>query len=379
MTKKTKHTTTKDVDDMLANYKGEHPSVKLQLLDWKRQHEDYYQSVKYRVEHGDLSIFEEVYALMQDCLPNSAKQFNDTIINGLNSDNADDEKKAYELLAPVVEIAQKLDKDKIAADMEPEQTALLNDATATLSADGEISHKDVKDFLTVMGPAYLIHCLSYMKEYLANLADVNKEGNLLLLSMLYLLIVDNGAPLFANAFIGIGGADCDSIDNALKQTGVNMLLDQSINLNYTRKKGWKERLKTFPITWTTKILARLMMIKGKSGHVRKVFLLEDIVPEKTDAVKRIIKEHLSQKDVPAVDIAYILLALQNVELVDKNTDYTTFHNAVQYFMKKDYFPNKALKAYTDIKKEKYYYKTAGNHNKHAQQTINMLAEKFEDC
>ena len=54
-------------------------------------------------------------------------------------------------------------------------------------------------------------------------------------------------------------------------------------------------------------------------------------------------------------------------------------NAVQYFMKKDYFPNKALKAYTDIKKEKYYYKAAGNHNKHAQQTINMLTEKFEDC
>ena len=108
MTKKTKHTTTKDVDDMLANYKGEHPSVKLQLLDWKRQHEDYYQSVKSRVEHGDLSIFEEVYALMQDCLPNSAKQFNDTIINGLNSDNTDDEKKAYELLAPIVEITQKL-------------------------------------------------------------------------------------------------------------------------------------------------------------------------------------------------------------------------------------------------------------------------------
>ena len=80
-----------------------------------------------------------------------------------------------------------------------------------------------------------------------------------------------------------------------------------------------------------------------------------------------------------MDIAYILLALQNVELVDNNTDYTTFHNAVQYFMKKDYFPNKALKAYTDIKKEKYYYKAAGNHNKHAQQTINMLTEKFEDC
>jgi len=379
MTKKSKHTTTKDVDEMLANYKGEHPSVKLQLLDWKRQHEDYYQSVKSRVENGDLGILEEVFALMQDCLPNSAKQFNDSVINGLKSDNADDEKKADKQLAPVIEIAQKLDKDKIAATMEPEQTAMLNDVSTTLSADSDVPSKETKDFLTVMGPAYLIHCLSYMKEYLANLADVNKEGNPLLLSMLYLLIMDNGAPLFANALIGIGGTDCDSTDNAMKQMGVNMLLDQSINLNYTRKTGWKGRLKSLPLTWATKILARLMMTKGKSGHVRKVLLLEDIVPEKTDAVKHIIKEHLSQKDVPAVDIAYILLALQDVELVDKNIDYTTFHNAVQYFMKKDFFPNKALKAYTDIKKNNCYYKAAGNHNKHAQRTINMLAEKFEDC
>ncbi len=376
MAKHLKHTTAEEVREVLTNYKGEHPSFKLMMIDWQRNHKEYYDNFKARIISGDMTVFEEIFGLMQSCVPTDASLFINDVTESASNENAD---RLEKVLEPVTEIAETIDSNKASARQSTELKALNSSIANDLAGGDKEAKNDIMQAMASFGPAAHLFFLKDYKEFLALFGDKAKAQDPLLYSMYYFIAIDNGAPLLMQTMMGIGADEQDTEDVLIKSMAGQKLMNDSINLGYTRKKGWLDSIKGLATDLQIKLGGFLSVHKGKSGRTRHLLLLEDIVPEKTEAVKRIIKEHLSQKDVPGVDIAYILLALQDVELVCSDIEYSTFHHAIQFFMKKDFPFDKAQKAYTDIKKNNCNYDAHGSHSIHAKHTINLLAEKFEEC
>ncbi len=374
MAKKPKHTTTEEVEDILTNYKGEHPSYKLAMIDWQRNHKEYYDKFKAKIASGDMTIFEEIFSLMQECMPANANKFFNSVTESVDSSDLEQLKAT---MKPVVEIAETIDSDKAMDSLSVEQKAMASGIASDFAEGDKETKADIMQAVAVLGPAMQLFCLKDYKEFLALFGDKAKAQDPLLYSMCYFFTIDNGGPLLIQAMMGIGAEEQDAEDMMVKSVAAQHVISDSIDHGYTRKKGWLDGIKGLAMDWRIKLGGFLGMRKGKSGPVRKLLLLEDIVPKKTEAVKKIIKEHLSQKDVPAVDIAYILLALQDTELVSDDIEYTTFHYAVQYFMGRDFFLNKAQLAYSDYKNHNFNYKAEGKHNNHAYHMVSMFAEKFD--
>ncbi len=373
MAKNPKHTTVKEVEARLTNYKGEHPSFKLMMIDWQRNHTDYYDNFKARIISGDITVFEEIFELMRSCVPADADKF----INSVTESAANgDVKQLEETMKPVVKIAEAINPDKATEVLSIEQKSLCSSVASDVAEGDKETKTDIMQGMATFGQALPLFFLKDYKQFLALFGDKAKVQDPLLYSMYYFIAIDNGAPLLAQTLMNIGAEEQDADDVTIKSIAAQKLINDSIDLGYTRKTGWMTAIKKLGKDWCIKLGGLLAMRKGKSGKVRKPMLLEDIVPEKTEAVKKIIKEHLSQKDAHVIDIAYILLALQDTELVSKDVEYTSFHYAVQYLMGKDYNIERPQKTYADCKKKKFYYKSDGKHDHYAYNTINMLAEKF---
>lgn len=377
MAKKRPHTTEEEVSSLLQNYKGEHPSFKLFLIDWQRRHKEYYDNFKARIEAGDDKVFEEIFDLMKSCIPQRATDFFGSLSDAVKNDD-----KFEESMAPIVDIAEGIDTEQVSTTLSDDQKVMLRTAASELAADGNSEDKaDMQQALTALIPAMQLFHLKDVKGFLTLFGDKAKSQDPLLYSMVYFTTLDNGLPTLAKTLIGINAGKEDNEEMAMKNIGVDTMMGASINMGYTRKKGWKEKMKELSLSWRMKLTAMLGMRKGKSGHVRQYLLLEDIILQKTDAVKRIIKKHMSG-NAPDLDIAYILIALEETGLVKENVDYVTFHRAVQYFMHKDYGENKAQAAYNDMRKQSHSYshdEMRAHHYKHAERVIRDMKLLFEKC
>ena len=339
------------------------------VREWKAKHKSEYESFKRQVAaigSGDLSLIERVMGLIDDCMPQNARDFYTYIFHYImDPDSVKNDQTAfsdYDQLAAEcifhhamikvdsstgeIEETKIPDSDCIIIrtddlgesfeSMPSSMKCVLNDLINQIVASGIDTPLAVQDRIALQNLALLVtktvyvYSLLFVPEYLERLYKrIAVEGDPLAYCIYFFVTFDHGLRQIADVFSKqMVGGQSTSFTAEMFRMCLRMFIAHSLSNRTDTKEGWMQLAnETGNDDCWKEIMFTLRSCQSHGGQQKDSRTLDELLIGDKGRLKALIKDYLSEN--PGTSrLAYLLYALRQSEHIE-SCNYITFHRALQ--------------------------------------------------
>ena len=344
------------------------------VREWKVKHKSEYESFKRQVTAiggGDLSLMERVMGLLDDCMPQDARNFYVYIFHYImDPDSVKNDQTAfsdYDQLAAEcifhhamikvdsstgeIEETKIPDSDCIIIrtddlgesfeSMPSSMKCVLNDLINQIVASGIDTPLAVQDRIALQNLALLVtktvyvYSLLFVPEYLEQLYKrIAVEGEPLAYCIYFFVTFDHGLRQIADVFSKqMVGGQSTSFTAEMFRMCLRMFIAHSLSNRTDTKEGWMQLAnKTGNDDCWKEIMFTLRSCQSHGGQQKDSRTLDELLIGDKGRLKALIKDYLSENSGTS-RLAYLLYALRQSEHIE-SCNYITFHRALQQLVNK---------------------------------------------
>ena len=344
------------------------------VREWKAKHKSDYDDFKRQVAdigNGDLSLMERTMGLLNDCMPQDARDFFAYIYKYIESpDSVKNDQRAFsrydQLAAECIfngtmikmdfttgqiestnstssncTIIRTDDFEESITSMPQSMKCILNDLINQMVAyrmDMHLTDKDRAAFqnlgLLVSKTVY-VYSLLFVPEYLERLYHrVAVDGDSLAYCIYYFVTFDHGLRQMADLFSRqMTNSHSTSFATAMLSMCIRAFVGHSLSNKSDTKEGWMQLAnETNNDDCWKEIMLALRDSHTHGGQQKDSRTLDELLIGDTESLKSLIKDYLYEN--PGTSrLAYLLYALRQSEHIE-SCNYITFHRALQTFANK---------------------------------------------
>ena len=344
------------------------------VREWKVKHKSEYESFKRQVTAiggGDLSLMERVMGLLDDCMPQDARNFYVYIFHYImDPDSVKNDQTAfsdYDQLAAEcifhhamikvdsstgeIEETKIPDSDCIIIrtddlgesfeSMPSSMKCVLNDLINQIVASGIDTPLAVQDRIALQNLALLVtktvyvYSLLFVPEYLEQLYKrIAVEGEPLAYCIYFFVTFDHGLRQIADVFSKqMVGGQSTSFTAEMFRMCLRMFIAHSLSNRTDTKEGWMQLAnETGNDDCWKEIMFTLRSCQSHGGQQKDSRTLDELLIGDKGRLKALIKDYLSENSGTS-RLAYLLYALRQSEHIE-SCNYITFHRALQQLVNK---------------------------------------------
>ena len=339
------------------------------VREWKSHHQQTYSEFKRQVAaigSGDLSLIERVMGLLDDCMPQNARDFYTYIFHYImDPDSVKNDQTAfsdYDQLAAEcifhhamikvdsstgeIEETKIPDSDCIIIrtddlgesfeSMPSSMKCVLNDLINQIVASGIDTPLAVQDRIALQNLALLVtktvyvYSLLFVPEYLEQLYKrIAVEGEPLAYCIYFFVTFDHGLRQIADVFSKqMVGGQSTSFTAEMFRMCLRMFIAHSLSNRTDTKEGWMQLAnETGNDDCWKEIMFTLRSCQSHGGQQKDSRTLDELLIGDKGRLKALIKDYLSEN--PGTSrLAYLLYALRQSGHIE-SCNYITFHRALQ--------------------------------------------------
>ena len=339
------------------------------VREWKSHHQQTYSEFKRQVAaigSGDLSLMERTMGLLDDCMPQNARDFYAYIFKYImNPDSVADDQAAFsdydQLAAECIFHHAMIKVDSSTGEIEETKTpdsdciiirtddlgesfesmpssmkCVLNDLINQMVASGIDMHLTDKDRAALQNLGLLVsktiyvYSLLFVPEYLEQLYHrVAVDGDSLAYCIYYFVTFDHGLRQMADMFSRqMANNHSTSFTTAMLSMCIRAFISQSLSNRSDTKEGWMQLAnETNNDDCWKEIMLALRDNHTHGGQQKDCRTLDELLIGDTESLKSLIKDYLYENP-GASRLAYLLYALRQTEHIE-SCNYITFHRALQ--------------------------------------------------
>lgn len=339
------------------------------VREWKARHKSDYDDFKRQVANigkGDLSLMEQMMVLLNDCMPQDARDFYAYIFKYVeNPDSVKNDQRAfsrYDQLAAdcifngtIIKLDVAAGKigganmpgnnctiiktddftDKILS-MPQNMRCMINDTISHLMAssiDMPMTEQDrmaLQNIGMLVAKTVYVYSLLFVPEYLERLYQrivVDREP--LAYCIYYFVTFDHGLRQMADAFSRqMAGEGCSSFSVGMLSYCIRRFVQHSLSNRTDTKEGWLELAnQTHSDDCWKEIMLALRDSQTHGGQQKDSRTINELLIGDTERLETLIKDYLSENP-GASRLAYLLYALRQTDHIEC-CNYITFHRALQ--------------------------------------------------
>ncbi|MBE6272178.1 MAG: hypothetical protein E7101_14735 [Prevotella ruminicola] len=344
------------------------------VREWKAKHKSEYESFKRQVAaigSGDLSLMERTIGLLDDCMPQNARNFYAYIFKYImNPDSVADDQAAfsdYDQLAAEcifhhamikvdsstgeIEETKTPDSDSIIIrtddlgesfeSMPSSMKCVLNDLINQLVASGIDTPLADQDRIALQNLALLVtktvyvYSLLFVPEYLEQLyKHIVVEGEPLAYCIYFFVTFDHGLRQIADVFSKqMVGGQSTSFTAEMFRMCLRTFIAHSLSNRTDTKEGWMQLAnETGNDDCWKEIMFTLRSCQSHGGQQKDCRSLDELLIGDKEKLKSLIKDYLNEHP-GASRLAYLLYALRQTGHIE-SCNYITFHRALQQMVSK---------------------------------------------
>jgi len=339
------------------------------VREWKAKHKSEYESFKRQVaaiSGGDLSLMERVMGLLDDCMPQDARNFYTYIFYYImDPDSVKNDQTAFsdydQLAAECIFHHAMIKVDSSTGEIEETKTpdgdciiirtddlgesfesmpssmkCVLNDLINQIVASGIDTPLTVQDRIALQNLALLVtktvyvYSLLFVPEYLEQLyKHIVVEGEPLAYCIYFFVTFDHGLRQIADVFSKqMVGGQSTSFTAEMFRMCLRTFIAHSLTNRTDTKEGWQQLAnETSSDDCWKEIMFTLRSCQSHGGQQKDNRTLDELLIGDTARLKAHIKDYLSEN--PGTSrLAYLLYALRQSDHI-KSCNYITFHRALQ--------------------------------------------------
>jgi len=344
------------------------------VREWKVKHKSEYESFKRQVAAiggGDLSLMERVMGLLDDCMPQDARNFYTYIFyyimdpDSVKNDQtafSDYDQLAAECIFHHVMIKVDLSTGEIEETKTPDgdciiirtddlgesfesmpslMKCVLNDLINQIVASGIDTPLAVQDRIALQNLALLVtktvyvYSLLFVPEYLEQLyKHIVVEGEPLAYCIYFFVTFDHGLRQIADVFSKqMVGGQSTSFTAEMFRMCLRTFIAHSLSNRTDTKEGWMQLAnETGNDDCWKEIMFTLRSCQSHGGQQKDSRTLDELLIGDKGRLKALIKDYLSE-NLGTSRLAYLLYALRQSEHIE-SCNYITFHRALQQLVSK---------------------------------------------
>ena len=339
------------------------------VREWKAKHKSEYESFKRQVaaiSGGDLSLMERVMGLLDDCMPQDARNFYTYIFYYImDPDSVKNDQTAFsdydQLAAECIFHHAMIKVDSSTGEIEETKTpdgdciiirtddlgesfesmpssmkCVLNDLINQIVASGIDTPLAVQDRIALQNLALLVtktvyvYSLLFVPEYLEQLyKHIVVEGEPLAYCIYFFVTFDHGLRQIADVFSKqMVGGQSTSFTAEMFRMCLRTFIAHSLTNRTDTKEGWQQLAnETSSDDCWKEIMFTLRSCQSHGGQQKDSRTLDELLIGDKARLKAHIKDYLSEN--PGTSrLAYLLYALRQSDHI-KSCNYITFHRALQ--------------------------------------------------
>ena len=339
------------------------------VREWKVKHKEEYDDFKRQIaaiDKGDLSLMERMMTLLNDCMPQEARDFYAYIYNYIeNPDSVKNDNRAFsrydQLAAECIfngtmikmdfttgqiestnsvssncTIIRTDDFEESITSMPQSMKCILNDLINHMVASGMDMHLTEKDRAALQNLGLLVsktvyvYSLLFVPGYLERLYHrVTTNGDALAYCIYYFVTFDHGLRQMADMFSRqMANRHSTSFTTAMLSMCIRTFIGHSLSNRSDTKEGWMQLAnETSSDDCWKEIMLALRDSHTYGGQQKDSRTLDELLIGDVERLKSVIKDYLSEN--PGTSrLAYLLYALRQSEHIE-SCNYITFHRALQ--------------------------------------------------
>ena len=339
------------------------------VREWKVKHKEEYDDFKRQIAaigKGDLSLMERMMTLLNDCMPQNARNFYAYIFKYImNPDSVADDQAAFsnydQLAAECIFHHAMIKVDSSTGEIEETKTpdsdciiirtddlgesfesmpssmkCVLNDLINQIVASGIDTPLADQDRLALQNLALLVtktvyvYSLLFVPEYLEQLYKrIVVEGEPLAYCIYFFVTFDHGLRQMADVFSKqMVGGQSTSITAEMFRMCLRTFIAHSLSNRTDTKEGWQQLAnETSSDDCWKEIMFTLRSCQSHGGQQKDSRTLDELLIGDKARLKAHIKDYLSEN--PGTSrLAYLLYALRQSNRIE-SCNYITFHRALQ--------------------------------------------------
>lgn len=339
------------------------------VREWKAKHKSEYDSFKRQVTAiggGDLSLMERVMGLLDDCMPQDARNFYAYIFHYIvDPDSVKNDQTAfsqYDQLAaecifhhalikmdlatgqieetrteqPDCTIIRTDDFEQTITSMPQSMKCVLNDLCTNLMADGVRGHitDEERDALQNLGllvaKTLYVYSLLFVPEYLERLYNrIAIDKDPLAYCIYFFVTFDHGLSQMADVFSHqMVGGHSSVFTSEMLRLCIRTFVEHSLSNRTETKDDWQQLAnETSSDDCWNEIMLTLRNCHTHGGQQKDCRSLDELLIGDKQHLKALIKDYLYENP-GASRLAYLLYALRQSGHIEP-CNYITFHRALQ--------------------------------------------------
>ena len=344
------------------------------VREWKSHHQETYSDFKRQVAaigSGDLSLMERTMGLLDDCMPQNARDFYAYIFEYImNPDSVADDQMDFsdydQLAAECIFHHAMIKVDSSTGEIEETKTpdsdciiirtddlgesfesmpssmkCVLNDLINQIIASGIDTPLADQDRITLQNLALLVtetvyvYSLLFVPEYLEQLYKrIAVEGEPLAYCIYYFVTFDHGLRQMADMFSRqMANRHSTSFTTAMLSMCIRTFIGHSLSNRSDTKEGWMQLAnETSSDDCWKEIMLALRDSHTHGGQQKDSRTLDELLIGDVENLKSLIKDYLYENP-GASRLAYLLYALRQTEHIE-SCNYIAFHRALQAMVAK---------------------------------------------
>lgn len=339
------------------------------VREWKARHKSDYDDFKRQVADigkGDLSLMEQMMVLLNDCMPQDARDFYAYIFKYIeNPDSVRNDQRAFsrydQLAAECIfngtmikmdfttgqiestnsvssncTIIRTDDFEQSVTSMPQSMKCVLNDLIIQMVAfgmDAQLTDKDrtaLQNLALLVSKTVYVYSLLFVPEYLDRLYHrVIVDCDSLAYCIYYFVTFDHGLRQMADMFSRqMASNNSTSFTTAMLSMCIRTFISHSLSNKSDTKEGWMQLAnETDNDDCWKEIMLALRDSHTHGGQQKDSRTLDELLIGDTERLKSLIKDYLSEN--PGTSrLAYLLYALRQSGHI-ASCNYLTFHRAIQ--------------------------------------------------
>ncbi len=344
------------------------------VREWKSHHQQTYNDFKRQVAaigSGDLSLMERTMGILDDCMPQNARNFYAYIFKYImNPDSVADDQTAFsdydQLAAECIFHHAMIKVDSSTGEIEETKTpdsdciiirtddlgesfesmpssmkCVLNDLINQMVASGIDTPLADQDRIALQNLALLVtktvyvYSLLFVPEYLEQLYKrIAVEGEPLAYCIYFFVTFDHGLRQMADVFSQqMVGSHSSAFTSEMFRLCIRTFVGHSLSNRTETKEDWQQLANemTNDDCWK-EIMFTLRSCQSHGGQQKDCRSLDELLIGDKEKLKSLIKDYLNEHP-GASRLAYLLYALRQTGHIE-SCNYITFHRALQQMVSK---------------------------------------------
>lgn len=366
------------------------------------------------IGRGDFSILEQIMSLLNECMPQSARDFYGYIFGYLtHPEQAEDDGKAFsaydQLAAQCITgnamikvdlttgqvartrqtqsdsiIIRTDDFEKAIMSMPHSMMGVVNEQILFLMMEqGTIAtqpsgYDALKDLAMLVAKTLYVYSLLFVPDYLENLQQkISGDSQPLAYCIYHFITFDHGLAKMAKAFSRQMVTDySNSFTEEMFRLCIKTFVQNSLLTGTETKAKWLQVANSIgnEDAWK-EIQYEVSQCKTKGGQHKDLRTIDELLVGNKESLKRKIQDFLKRNTSPCC-LAYLLYVLRETGHI-KHCDYITFHRSLQKMTDKPIGgPDVPQRRFNEIMAEPKLLKENMPKWKHARQVVNELMAEF---